>query len=89
MGNDPDVRNDASVPADRVNLAADALHIAEEAIVGHVAPREGALVSVCRRGDEWEVEWALPPGQGRGPDFEARVAIDARTGAVTSILAGS
>ena len=81
--------HDAPVPAHRVDLADDALQIAEEAIRGRVAPREGALVSVRLSGDEWEVEWALPPGRGRGPDFEARVAIDARTGAVTSILAGS
>jgi uncharacterized membrane protein YkoI len=66
-----------------------ALAIAQQAIAGKITPRAGSSVQIVRRDDSWDVEWALAPEPRRGPDFEARVTIDAETGEVTSVLAGS
>jgi len=66
-----------------------AVSIAAEAIQGKLTPRPGAEVSAMLNEGTWTVEWTCPPDGRRGPDFEARVEIDAATGEVTSILAGS
>lgn len=74
---------------DVIASAAQALAAARSAIAGRIEPRAGAEVSVRREGDRWTVEWAFAPAPRRGPDFEARVEIDAGSGEVISILAGS
>jgi hypothetical protein len=74
---------------DAIASATQALATARSAIVGRIEPGAGAEVTVRREGDRWIVEWAFPPAPRRGPDFEARVEIDAASGEVLSILAGS
>jgi len=66
-----------------------AIRLAAAAIKGKITPADAARVHAVRRGEVWEVEWAATPGVGRGPDFEARVTIDADSGRVIDILAGS
>ncbi len=66
-----------------------AVALAQRAIDGKITPRPGAVIAVARDGDTWQVEWTLPPEPRRGPDFEARVRIDAATGEILEILAGA
>jgi hypothetical protein len=74
---------------DAIRTADEAITGARAAIEGKIEPGPGAAVTAVRRGDRWIVEWAFPPQPRRGPDFEARVELDARSGEVLSILAGS
>lgn len=69
----------------------EAIACAEAAIAGHLRPREGSIPTATRDGDRWIVEWATPEAQAgvRGPDFEARVTLDAWSGQALEILAGS
>lgn len=74
-----------------VSTAEEAVALAEEAIAGRLRPREGSVPTAVRAGDRWIVEWAVPHAGGavRGPDFEARVTLDAWTGRALEVLAGS
>jgi hypothetical protein len=72
-----------------VETAAEAIALANDAIAGRVTPRPGAEVHATCTDDAWEVVWVLAGPPQRGPDFEAKVTIDAWSGEVTSVLAGS
>lgn len=68
----------------------EARRLARAAVDGLVEVDDGGPVTVERRGQHWVVEFERvnPPGV-RGPDFDARVTLDARTGEVVEILGGS
>lgn len=63
---------------------------AARAAVAGTVEISGGPVSVSRRGDTVVVEFGcdLPPGT-RGPDYDARVTLDAKTGTVREILGSS
>lgn len=67
-----------------------AVEIARGAIAGKVTLTSTASLRVERKGATYVVTWERhdPPGT-RGPDFDARVTIDAQTGAVLELLGGS
>ncbi len=69
---------------------AEALAIATEAIAGNVEHRPDEPIEVVRRDDRYVVTFVHvnPPGV-RGANYDARVTIDAESGEVTEILAGS
>jgi hypothetical protein len=66
----------------------DAIAAARQAIEGHIT-LTGGPVHVERTGKEVIVEFRRddPPGT-RGPDYDARVVLDAATGEVRSLLGG-
>ena len=66
-----------------------AVATARAAVAGAVEI-SGGPVSVNRQGDTVVVEFGcdLPPGT-RGPDYDARVTLDANSGAVREILGAS
>jgi len=68
----------------------DAVAAARVALVGRVNPQPGAPVRVTREGAQIIVEFGRqdPPGT-RGPDYDARVRLDAESGGILSILGGS
>lgn len=63
---------------------------AARAAVAGAVELSGGPVSVNRQGDTVVVEFGcdLPPGT-RGPDYDARVTLDAKSGAVREILGAS
>ena len=67
-----------------------AVELARAAIAGRIEPQDGGPVHVQRQGAEVVVEFRRqdPPGT-RGPDYDARVVLDAVSGAVRSLLGGS
>jgi len=67
-----------------------AIEIAQEAIVGKVEVQDENLVTVTLEGDRYIVTFERdnPPGV-RGPDYDAKVTIDAESGDVLEILGGS
>lgn len=86
-----DEETDGSMALDEPRISDDeAVRAAREAVAGHVTLTEGAGVSVENEDDRIVVEFARhnEPGE-RGPDYEARVTLDARTGEVLDILGGS
>jgi hypothetical protein len=64
-----------------------ALAIARNAIAGKVELQAGSPVTVVRRKNCYVVTFVhrLPPGV-RGPDYDAEVTIDGRTGEVLEVL---
>ena len=68
----------------------EALDIARKAIEGSVVPQAGAPVDVQLADGRYTVVFThiLPPGT-RGPDYDARVTIEASSGKVLEILGGS
>jgi uncharacterized membrane protein YkoI len=68
----------------------EAIRIAREAIEGGVELSEGGGVEVVRQGEVYIVTFTRndPPGR-RGPDYDARVTINARTGEVIELLGSS
>lgn len=70
-----------------------AIDLARKAIVGKATPDDDASVTVTREGkilhDSVIVEFGQynPPGT-RGPDFAARVTLDAKTGEVKDLQVG-
>lgn len=68
----------------------EALAIARKAIAGKAELQKGAPVSVERKDGAYVVTFVHinPPGT-RGPDYDARVTIDAETGKVTELLGAS
>jgi hypothetical protein len=77
-------------PGHPVTDEAEAHRIARAALAGLIELEQDGPVTVQRRGRHWVVEFGYenPPGV-RGPDFEARVTLDADTGEVVEVLAGS
>jgi len=73
----------------RISDAA-AVEAARKAIRGHVTLPGNAEVRITADDDRVVVEFPRrnAPGE-RGPDYEARVTLDARTGEVLEILGGS
>jgi uncharacterized membrane protein YkoI len=67
-----------------------AVRAARKAVRGHVTLTRGGEVRVENEDDRVVVEFVRrnAPGE-RGPDYEARVTLDARTGEVLDILGGS
>jgi hypothetical protein len=67
----------------------EAIEVARRAIAGKVELQKGSHVTVERKGDAYVVTFVRidPPGT-RGPDYDARVTIDADTGKVTELLGG-
>lgn len=67
----------------------EAIAIARRALVGKVTPQDGAPVVVDTEGDRLIVTFVHhnPPGV-RGPDYDARVTLDRRSGRVLEILGG-
>ncbi len=67
-----------------------AVDAAREAAGQHVVIPEGGEVRIEEGDAHLVVEFVRPrtPGE-RGPDYEARVTVDARTGEVLDILGGS
>jgi hypothetical protein len=68
----------------------DARTIARDALEGVVTLEQHNPVTVEREGDTYVVTFPRenPPGV-RGPDFEAQVTVDRRSGEVLEVLAGS
>jgi hypothetical protein len=63
---------------------------ARQAIAGKITPQDGAPVQILRVDGNYVVTFVhVNPVGTRGPDFEARVHIDAETGEVVGLLAGS
>ncbi len=67
-----------------------AIEIAQEAIVNKVELQNDAPITATLEGERYVVifERNDPPGV-RGPDYDAKVTIDARSGEVLEILGGS
>ena len=66
---------------------AEAIEIARRAIVGKVSLQEDAPIRVQRRRSRYTITFIHINAPGvRGPDYDARVTIDARTGEVYEIL---
>jgi len=67
----------------------EALKIARRAIKGKVTPQQDAPVEATLNNDQYIIVFVHinPPGR-RGPDFDAKVTIDARSGKVLEILGG-
>ncbi len=65
----------------------EAVKIATDAITPGIRPADDAVLATESDGDNWIVTWEriLPPGT-RGPDFDAKVTIDAQSGKVLTIL---
>jgi uncharacterized membrane protein YkoI len=68
----------------------EAIRIARKAIEGGVELSEGGGVEVVQQGEVYIVTFTRndPPGT-RGPDYDARVTINARTGEVIELLGSS
>lgn len=66
-----------------------AIAAATSAIEGKLEPDHEAIATATHHGDVWEVIWEVPGRTGRGPDFEAKVTLDALSGRVIEVLAGS
>jgi len=68
----------------------EAIEIARRATVGKATLQEGAPIHVERKGDRFVVVFVHhnPPGV-RGPDYDAKVTIDADAGHVIQILGAS
>lgn len=68
----------------------EAIEIAKKAIKGSITPQQNAPIEVELKNDQYIVVFVCiwPPGT-RGPDFSARVTIDAHSGRVLEILAGA
>ncbi len=68
----------------------EAIKIAKKAIKGKVKPQPNAPIEVELKNERYIVTFVCvwPPGT-RGPDFSARVTIDAPSGRVLEILAGA
>ena len=89
---------DATVPTQSIPAAGsrpmisetEAVAKARAAIQGKIIPQVGAPVEVRLQGDDYVVTFVHvnPPGT-RGPDYEAQVHLNARTGEVTALLFGS
>jgi len=69
----------------------EALAIARKAIEGKIEPEKGAPVKVEQQGDHYVVTFTHIPSSPneRGPDYAAQVTLDARTGKVLKVYAGS
>lgn len=82
--------NDAEEPARAMISEEAAVHAAREAIRGHVELSEGGEIRVEVEDERVIVEFRRPlvPGE-RGPDYDARVTLDAMSGEVLDILGGS
>lgn len=67
-----------------------AIEIAEKAIEGKVELQEGSHIVAKLQKGRYIVTFVRvnPPGV-RGPDYDARVTIDAKTGDILEILGGS
>jgi uncharacterized membrane protein YkoI len=81
---EPVVREGARISHEEAVLAA------RSAVRDHLTLSEGADVRIEEEDDRIVVEFGspTPPGQ-RGPDYEARVTVNAQTGEVIDILGGS
>lgn len=66
----------------------EAVAIATAYIEGKVKISEGAQIVVQEIEDAFVVEWKVVP-VGRGPDFDARVTVDKKTGEVVEHMVGS
>lgn len=68
----------------------EAIAAARTALAGRVNPQAGGPIRVTREGQRISVEFGRhdPPGT-RGPDFDARVVVDAGSGRILSVLGGS
>lgn len=66
-----------------------AIAAARQALVGKVEPQAEGPIRVSRQGARIMVEFGRhdPPGT-RGPDYDARVCVDAHSGLVQSVLGG-
>jgi hypothetical protein len=68
----------------------EAVELARKAVAGKATLEPGGRVETVRRGDHFVVSFVRTNAPGvRGPDFDAQVTIDARTGDVTRILGAS
>jgi uncharacterized membrane protein YkoI len=69
---------------------ASAIKIAKKAIAGKVERQEGSQIEVILHTDRYTIifEYLNPPGV-RGPDYDAKVMINAKTGEVLEILGGT
>lgn len=68
----------------------EAREIARQAILGKIEPQQGAEVRAERRRRRWVVTFVhVTPPDELGPDYDARVTIDAETGEVVEILGGT
>jgi hypothetical protein len=69
---------------------AEAIEAARAALQGNVELSPGGGVEVVLQGNVFVVTFTRndPPGT-RGPDYDAQVKVDARTGKVTELLGGS
>jgi uncharacterized membrane protein YkoI len=69
---------------------AEAVDIARKAIEGKVTLQSGSPIEVDLKDDRFTVVFVhlLPPGT-RGPDYDAKVTIDASSGEVLSLLGSS
>ncbi len=66
-----------------------AIHLARQAIQGLVRPQEGSPITVDLRDGQYVVTFVhVNPPDTLGPDFDARVTIDAESGDVLDILGG-
>jgi hypothetical protein len=73
----------------RITHAA-ALEIADEAVRDHVTIADAAPVRIMDDGEHIVIEFTRPLAAGeRGPDYAARVTLDAQTGVILEILSCS
>lgn len=69
---------------------AEAIKIAEQAISGKLETQPGAPVKVTIEGEKYTVIFErINPPNTLGPDYDAKVTVDAETGEVLEILGGS
>ncbi len=69
---------------------AEAIEIAKEAIEGKIQPQTDSPITVQHHEGRYIITFVhITPSDMLGPDYDARVTIDARTGAVLEILGGS